>query len=52
MEVAVTYLQLLQSSGDDRLTGCLLLAQSHESLNGLLESFSLAGEMGRLHDHK
>lgn len=43
------YLELLQSCGNDWLTGCLLLSEHHKSLNGLLEGFSLNCEMSRLH---
>jgi hypothetical protein len=47
----VWYLELLQSFSDDWLTGCLFMTQSHQSLNGLLEGFSMNCEMSRLHDN-
>jgi hypothetical protein len=51
VEGMVWYLELLQSFSDDWLTGCLFMTQSHQSLNGLLEGFSMNCEMSRLHDN-
>lgn len=50
-ELAVNYLELLQRLGDDRLAGRLFLAQSHQPLDGLLESFPLNYEMCGLRDN-
>lgn len=47
----MNYLELLQRLGDDRLAGRLFLAQSHQPLDGLLESFPLNYEMRGLRDN-
>lgn len=44
-----TYLELLQSTRDERLTRCLFPAESEHVLHGLLKGLSLSNQMSRLH---
>lgn len=44
-----THLQLLQSAGDERLTGCLFPAESEHILHGLLKGLPLSNQVSGLH---
>lgn len=44
-----TYLKLLQSTCNERLTRCLLPAESEHILHGLLEGLPLSDQVSRLH---
>lgn len=43
------YLKLLQSTGDQRLTGCLFPAESEHILHRLLKGLSLSNQVSGLH---
>jgi len=46
------YLKLLQSTRDERLTRCLLPAESEHVLHALLKGLSLGHQMSRLHHYQ